>query len=383
MPKRPKRAAQRRKLTDPVVRNLPAGTTVWDALLPAFGIRVGKRSRTWICAVIRPGSKHPTRLKIGRYPEMSLHDARAAARTMLASKPPARPVLFRSLAQEFLADGRTRSGRPLRPQSVCAYRSVLNGTAKSLHELPVGEIRRRDIAALTRRVASESGPAHAALVKAALGRFWSWLGENDLADANVVVGSPRYAIPKRTRTLSDAEVKALWFADVGDDVVLVLRLLLWTGARESEVGGLCRSELSRENGHLIWRLPESRSKNHRELRLPLAKQSATALEPWPQIVGRDQLFGLHSRDGFTGWQRQKEKLDALLRFNQPWQFRDCRRTVETSMASIGIPKDIVNRLLNHGVPQMAAIYDQHHYFDEKAEALQKWADRLDVITAVD
>ena len=45
------------------------------------------------------------------------------------------------------------------------------------------------------------------------------------------------------------------------------------------------------------------------------------------------------------------------------------------MASIGIPKDIVNRIPNHGVPQIASIYDQHPYFHEKAGTLQKWASR--------
>ena len=383
MAKRSKRPPNRRKLTESIVRSLPPGRPVWDTLLPSFGIRVGKRTKTWVAGVIRPGAKHPVTLRIGAYPQMSLADARAAARVLLAGDAPATPVKFGELVEQFLADGRTRSGRSLRPKSLRAYRSVLNGTAKSLHEQPVGEIRRRDIAALTRKVASECGPAHAALTKAVIGRFWSWLAENDLAESDPVRGSPSYAIPRRSRSFSPAEIKALWHADVDDDLSLVLHLLLWTGAREQEVGGLRHSELSCQNGWLVWHLPTQRAKNHRALTLPLARQTTAALADWPQMVGRDPLFGLHSRDGLTGWSRAKEKLDTLLRFNEPWQFRDCRRAVETGMASIGIPKDIVNRVLNHGVPQMAAIYDQHHYFDEKATALQRWADRLDEIVAVD
>jgi integrase len=383
MARRPKRAPNRRKLTESVVRSLPPGPPVWDTLLPSFGIRPGKRSKTWIVGVVRPGKKHPVTLRIGRFPAMSLADARAAARMLLAGEAPAAPVLFGALVEEFLADGRTRSGRTLRPGSLKAYRAVLNGPAKPLHHLPISTIRRRDIAGITRKVANESGAAYAALAKAALGRFWSWLAENDLGESDPVRGSPSYAIPRRTRAFSNVEIRALWHADVDDDLALILRLLLWLGARETEIGGLCWSELSRENGHLVWRLPEQRAKNHRALTLPLARQTAVAIEAWPAIVGRDQLFGITSSAGFTGWQRHKEKLDKLLRFNREWQFRDCRRTVETGMASVGLPKDIVNRILNHGVPQMASIYDQHHYFDEKANVLQLWADQLDEIVAAD
>ena len=125
--------------------------------MPGFGIRVGKQTQTWIAAVVRPGAKHPVRLKLGTFPAMSLADARQAARQMMAGGAPPPPVMFGELVEVFLRDGRTRTGRPLRPASLRAYRSILKSTAKPLHGRPVHEIRRRDIAALTRKVGAESG----------------------------------------------------------------------------------------------------------------------------------------------------------------------------------------------------------------------------------
>jgi hypothetical protein len=69
-------------LTDLSVRTLPEGLDL-DARLPSFGIRVGKRRRTWI--VIK--GKNRTKVSLGHYPALSLADARKRAMEEL-SKPP-------------------------------------------------------------------------------------------------------------------------------------------------------------------------------------------------------------------------------------------------------------------------------------------------------
>ena len=75
----------KRKLTQLGVNNLRAPKSgrleVWDSVLPAFGIRVTeKNARSWIVALRRPGAKHPSRIKLGAPPEMSLVAAREGAR---------------------------------------------------------------------------------------------------------------------------------------------------------------------------------------------------------------------------------------------------------------------------------------------------------------
>jgi hypothetical protein len=47
------------------------------------------------------------------------------------------------------------------------------------------------------------------------------------------------------------------------------------------------------------------------------------------------------------------------------------------MAGLGIPKDHVNRVLNHAVGPITEAYDRHSYMPEKAAALQRWADELE------
>ena len=60
------------KLTDVTVASLKKGE-YWDAAFPAFGVRVGKRAKTFIL------NHNKTRKKLGRYPALSLAEARRKA----------------------------------------------------------------------------------------------------------------------------------------------------------------------------------------------------------------------------------------------------------------------------------------------------------------
>ena len=125
-----------------------------------------------------------------------------------------------------------------------------------------------------------------------------------------------------------------------------------------------------------WTVPGARVKNGRPLVLPLPRQAVAALEARPRVVGRDLVFGRGPR-GFQAWSQSKRRLDKRLGFARDWDLHDIRRAVETRMAGLGVPKEHVNRLLNHAAGPVTKHYDLHSYLPEKAAALQRWADELD------
>lgn len=62
-------------------------------------------------------------------------------------------------------------------------------------------------------------------------------------------------------------------------------------------------------------------------------------------------------------------------FNTPFTLKDIRRTVETTLASLGIGKEIRAQLLSHGRgDKIAQAYDKHDYLVEKRNALEVWRD---------
>jgi len=62
-----------------------------------------------------------------------------------------------------------------------------------------------------------------------------------------------------------------------------------------------------------------------------------------------------------------------------WKFHDIRRTVATNLSKLGVDRLLLQRIVNHNDSGVTAIYDRYSYLEEKRDALQKWADRLDDI----
>jgi integrase len=365
----------RKRLSDLTVARMSEPGETWDTLLPSFGIRIGKRVKVFQVAIRRPGEKNPTRHKLGAFPDLSVAEARTKARKVMAGDGVANlAARLSGLIDPFLEHGRTRRGRPIRPETKRVYRQVLQVTAKPLHHRPVSEIRRRDIAALLAKVERDKGAAMAALTRKTLGRFWSWMLETDQADASPVVGTPAYEVEKRSRVLSDAEIRALWAAtDIGDGFGLIIRILLWTGCRRREAGGMRWSEFA--GG--IWTIPGSRAKNAKPLELPIATQMQEAIAARPRVEGKDTVFGFRSARGYTTWGDAKAKLDDVLKFNEHWVLHSLRATVDTRLASLGIRKEVRDRILNHDISELDESYQHYSFEDEKREALQRWADELD------
>jgi hypothetical protein len=52
------------------------------------------------------------------------------------------------------------------------------------------------------------------------------------------------------------------------------------------------------------------------------------------------------------------------------------------MASMGIPRLVIARILNHVETGVTAVYDRHSYDREKREALDTWGRRLEEIVRV-
>ena len=250
------------KITDLIVASTKPPETdrleVWDAAVPGFGLRVtANGARSWIVALRRPGSSHPVRIKLGEPGRMPLKAARRLAGEALddpaaffAAREPAkveRPQTFAALAEQFLLDRKTkRGGRVLRDATLREYRRALDVYAKPLHHMAVRDIRRADVAHLIRTVATARGAVTGMRTRAALSRLFSWLLANGLVDVNVVTGTEGYAGKKGKRVLTDAELVAIWTATAEpSDYHTIVRLLLWTGARRTEVGAMAYSELRR------------------------------------------------------------------------------------------------------------------------------------------
>jgi integrase len=221
-------------------------------------------------------------------------------------------------------------------------------------------------------------------------------------DAAVVEANPCHRLKKRgvenvgRRGLSDDEIRLFWSGIVEPSRTrragLALRLVLLTGTRVSEVAGLCRAELDRvgERDHAAWIIPSSRTKSGRDHLIPLVPLAADiVLELLAELKADDEyLLPTRSRRR-AGPIRGNTLTQAMDYFGRrlagdatavrTWRAvpptpHDLRRTVETRLAGLRIPKEIRDRVLNHVPGDVGSKhYNLHDYADEKRDALNRWA----------
>src|SRR5215212_3265339 len=351
------------RLTRPNVSRLvlPPGKAeqiMFDDTLPGFGIRIragGKR--TWI-AQYRIG-RQQRRVTIGSVETVDLEDAKRRAREILAkvhlggdpqtekAESKASAALTLGAISEIYLE-RYAAAR-LKPKTLADTSRYLRVSWKPLHGLPLNKIERRAVAARLFEIAGESGQITANRARAALSALFSWAMREGLAEANPVIGTNRAVDEKsRDRVLSDEELAAIWQACREDDYGRIVRLLILTGQRREEVGGMAGAEIDLLRAR--WSIPRERTKNGLHHDVPLSPAAMAVLRTMPSALLTAQLFG-EGRGTFQGWSKAKAALDRRIVQSgiliAPWRLHDLRRTVATRMAEIGILPHVVEAVLNH------------------------------------
>ena len=372
---------------------LPEGKVealIFDADLPGFGLRVragGKR--TWI-AQYRLGTKQ-RRVTLGTTETVDPDEARKRAREALAKvslgadpqteKRAAREqaaVTLGAIVPRYLAYAAQR-------QKAGHHEDTKRYLARHwgpMAETPLALISRATVSARMAEIASGNGKFAANRARAALSALYTWALGEGLAVANPVMGTHKATEEApRDRVLTDAELAAAWRLAGTADFGAIVRLLILTGQRREEVGGMLWPEIE----GTAWRIGAERAKNGRAHDVPLSEQAVAVLAGRAPRDGRDLVFG-SGKGPFQGWSNAKADLDAAmlaeLREHRgekatmaPWRLHDLRRTVATRMADLGVLPHVVEAVLNHVSGHkagVAGVYNRSTYGVEKRAALELW-----------
>jgi integrase len=381
------------KLTENAIAKLPgkkSGKTpdviLFDDDLPGFGLRVrASGSRTWIFQY-KLGPQH-RRITIGRYPALQPSQARKTAAKLhaevrLGNDPAAAKAEKQARAAEtfgaILRNYLARRQGQVRASSLVEITRHLERNLAPLHGVPLDKLDRRTIAAQLARITDESGPIQANRTRASLSKFLNWCLAEGLTETNAAMHTNKNAEKSRDRVLSNNELKAIWNALPDNDYGAIVRLLILTAQRASEIADLRWSEIDLDRNIIV--LPSSRTKNNRVHVVPMTATVRAILEARPRRDGRDFVFGVGER-GFSGWSKSKARLDAALNI-APFVIHDFRRGAATGMAEIGISPHIIESVLNHVSGHkggVAGVYNRAAYEAEKATALARWAQHVAAI----
>ena len=364
-----------------------------------FGLRVRETgSRVWVFQY-KYGKKH-NRMKLGTWPALSLEKARGKARKYREDVDDGgNPAIKRSESRQRSTEtfGRIalryleRRKPAMKPRSYAEVKRHLNKHAKPLHGLLLAGIDRRRVANLLSEIGDRSGVVAANRVRASLSAFFAWAIREGILDANVAIGTNRNDETERDRVLSEPELREISAEMLDDDYGVIVRLLMLTGQRREEIGGLRRSEIDFDRNVIVF--PPARTKNNREHEIPMSDEVRELLQSRGHKDGRDLVFG-EGKGPFAGWSNAKKALDARLltarkevlcdkaKALADWRLHDIRRSVSTHMANNGVQPHIIEAVLNHVSGHkagVAGIYNRATYAAEKAAALTLWAHHLRTI----
>ena len=366
------------KITKSTVERLPAGSVLWDQSLVGFGARKQLRHVHYLLRYRLNGRQRF--ITIGRHgmwtPDTARNEARrllglVAARVDPASERTRPAETFGAEIERYLS----RRQGSLKPRTFTAIHRHLTQTCKSLHHLRLGEIDRRTIALRLAEIESESGPVARNRTRSSLSAFFTFAIREGLIEVNPVTGTATANEGQsRDRTLTEAELTAVLKVLGQDPFDDIIRLLVLTGQRRTEIGGLRWSEVDFERDLIA--LPPERSKNNRLHELPISTQVRAILERQPR--NGEWVWGR----AFTSWSVYKAKLDNRLNGMGEWKLHDLRRSAATMMAELGVLPHIIEAILNHVSGHragVAGIYNRARYEGEMRQALERWAEHVQTI----
>lgn len=401
------------RLTDVQVRNwVKAGEPVAKSDGDGLTFTLSPRgTAAWVLRYRTAGAKHQKEMTIGRYPDISLADARKLAGQARAKvqqgidvardkrhekQAAAKAWTFRRLADDYLgkAVGRLAEGTIKgRRQQLRDYVMPLIGG------LPAREVGPADIVDIAER-ASKKSLHVAVLVLVALREVFAHGVARHVVEfnptahvkANSVIG-PRPV--NRTRImLTEAELKYMLpkLPVIGPQNALMVKILLATATRIGELVFAEWKDVDFVNR--LWTIPAANIKGRgvkaargddvKDFVIPMTDQ-VTAWFLELQTLAFDSRFVLPIRC------RMKDVGDAPMepvtlnaainvlcaktlgdkcrRFTP----HDLRSTARSHLGALGVDILVAERCLNHSLGGLVAVYDQHDYLTERRKALELWS----------
>src|SRR5260370_39156949 len=189
----------------------------------------------------------------------------------------------------------------------------------------------------------------------------------------------------RSRCLSDAELKAL--IQNRDEVFRsrpirhALMLLLLTLQRRGELAIAKWSHVALDEA--VWHIPAENAKTEAACDVPLSAWAVEEFKALKRLAGRsawvfpDAAGTKHADPKLIT--RSVARCQKRLKELKVAKFtgHDLRRTGRTGLARLKITPHIAERCLNHASGSVIErTYDVHDYFEEKRDALSKWAHHL-------
>lgn len=344
----------------------PAGSRAVyrDSKASGLQIRVTSNGVKTFSVYRRMKGGQPERITLGRFPDMTVEQARRMAAAVNAEiEEGANPAevkraakaeaTFGEVFEEFLVHKRNRAGAPLSDRTREEYRDAARLHLGAFLPQRLSRITRESVALLHRQI-GKSAPFQANRVKALVSSVMGYARERGhLQGENPAAQVKSFAEPSRDRFAQATELSALFEAMAESSQRDFFLLAILTGARRSDIQAMRWEQINKKEA--IWRIPTT--KNGTPQNVTLSPEAIAVLQAREEE--RDASPFVFPGSGKTGHLVEPKKAwqTILSRAGlSDLRIHDLRRTLGSWQAKTGASLAIIGKSLNHKTPQATAIY---------------------------
>jgi integrase len=259
----------------------------------------------------------------------------------------------------------------------------LNKYFKPLNQLTAPSIKKEIL-----RIKKANGSEPARKTLAYVSKFLSMCVSSGYIEQNpAAVLSPKefkFKKSERARALYREEVplffKALLRASIEERTKIGLKLLLMLGCRGGELMNAKwkHADLTKETLYL----PAENTKNGSPLTIPLPPQAIPMFTRLKKITNKTDLvmggISQHAMNRALSRLQQPNSFDeTLLPLEQKLNVHDLRRSFSTFLGDLGTAPHVIEKMTNHRLQGVAAIYNKAELLEERKLAITKLANSLE------
>lgn len=375
--------------------------------VPGFALRVTHQGRKSFVLRYRVQAGRAIgkqrRYTLGRYPMLSLAEARAMAIEALATvatggdpaaeKKEARERDFASAAvplntYQTVVEEFIEKYAKVRQRTWPETRRVLLRNCHAWLNRPIDEITETDAYQLLDGFIADGHGHKARVTLAWLRKLWRWAKKRKIVPAAVMDDVEiEFERTTRTRYYTDDEIHALWegaqtLPRIQRDY---LKLLLLLGVRKNELAKMRRSELDDPDNPTVWTIPTERTKTRKSARQrvyvvplpPLAQRILKGL-----LRGKGEMADLvfpgrragKAMDPGSPLTRRIREASGI----DDFYFHACRDTVATWLQNRGANDYELKLVLNHADTTGATRNYSHGFaVNPKRQLLERWAGHIE------
>lgn len=400
-------------------KRLTPGESITFPEAPGLRLVRSGSGHAWIYRYRSPADDALRQIKLGDWPKMPAHRAvdawvarkaerdagrdpareHRAERERIRNKPQIATVAhLADVYVDALGKVSPKTKRPRRTEKGrTEVRRMFDHDLDAIGKRPAAQITSVDAAAFLRTIRDRGAPDIALRLRRELSAAWRTAKAHGLLPVDAPDPWPdalkgELAQGERERALTAGEVRALmhFLPSYTPNVADALELALRTGLRTGEVVAL-RSEWFAESDGVLWaEIPGEHMKMRKLHRVPFVGRARTIAEA--RIAG-EYLFPSPRGGHIT-----QKALGVAVHFRSPasetrpdvqrarcpvesWAPHDLRRTAATLLGDLGCPFEVIEAILAHRLPGVAAKYQKSTHTDAKVEWLGRLNAHIDAITA--